>query len=304
MLKQKSNMLPNFLCVGAMKAGTTTLHDILRQHSQIFLPPEKEIHFFDREENYTKGIGYYSSFFEHANTYQSIGEITPRYLYDPKVPERIAQTFGEKIKLIFVFRNPADRFYSHYKMAMLQGTEKRSLSEILAYEKNMLKQEITYHEYYNFVLRGLYSEQVKRYLLLFPREQLHFVLFEEDLIKNRKRAIEDILRFLGVKNENLILNIKSFQSKPPLSKHFYKLLNSSNIFLNTAKAIIPSQKTRIYLKVKLSHLNSLKANFPDEEFKRLKPMLIRDTYLNDIKKLEKLIDRDLSSWYDGFNQNI
>jgi len=299
-MKPDSNILPNFLVVGTMKAGTTTLHDILRQHSQIFLPSEKEIHFFDRDETFHKGINYYSSFFAEAKPNQIVGEITPIYIFNPKVPERIVQTLGKNIKLIFIFRNPANRFYSHYKMRVLRGEEKRSLNQILNHELTMFNNGIIYHDYFNFILRGFYARQVERYLSLFPRKQLFFVLFEEDFIKNRKQTIENILTFLGVSNENLILNIKSFQSKPIFSKRFYTLLNSSNILLNSTKVLIPSKKIRILLKAKLSSLNAGKGHFPDEEFKQIKSQLIRDVYIDDIKKLEKLINRDLSNWYNEF----
>ena len=80
------NSLPNFLCIGAQKSGTTTLYDILKQHPHIFLPDKKELHFFDIESKYQKGVKYYSSYFQGSNSYLSVGEITPIYIYLKECP--------------------------------------------------------------------------------------------------------------------------------------------------------------------------------------------------------------------------
>jgi len=124
--------LPDFIIIGAMKSGTTTLHNILRQHSQIFLPPEKEIHYFDIDKNYTKGLDYYASFFNDAKRYQLIGEITPRYIWNSQIAQRIAKDLGTKTKLIAILRNPADRAFSHYKMNILNKSEKRSFDDVFS----------------------------------------------------------------------------------------------------------------------------------------------------------------------------
>ena len=58
-------MLPNFMCIGASKSGTTSLYDILKQHSQIFIPYSKEPHFFDMPKVYSNGLEWYK------NTYYS-----------------------------------------------------------------------------------------------------------------------------------------------------------------------------------------------------------------------------------------
>jgi len=73
---------PNFLCIGAQKAGTTLLFDILKQHPDIYLPEAKELHFFDRDEEYDKGIFWYrDAHFKGAEHRKCIGEVTPSYIF-------------------------------------------------------------------------------------------------------------------------------------------------------------------------------------------------------------------------------
>ena len=96
--------LPSFLCVGAQKAGTTTLHSLLGLHPMIFLPPRKEVHYFSL--HYKEGLEWYSNFFAMAKEKQLAGEITPYYLFHPYVAERIAQDLDE-VRIIILLRDPA-----------------------------------------------------------------------------------------------------------------------------------------------------------------------------------------------------
>ena len=80
-------ILPNFLCVGAQKAGTTTLYDILKQHPNIYLPKVKELHFFDKDDRYKLGLEWLTKYFVNGYKNQkAVGEITPSYLFYEKVP--------------------------------------------------------------------------------------------------------------------------------------------------------------------------------------------------------------------------
>ena len=80
----------NFICVGTQKAGTTTIHDILKNHQDIFLPEKKEAHFFDIENRYKKGLNWWKKeFFSSYGGEKSVGVFTPEYLYYDEVPKRI-----------------------------------------------------------------------------------------------------------------------------------------------------------------------------------------------------------------------
>src|SRR5437868_3900524 len=103
--------LPNFLCVGAQKAGTTTLYEILKQHPDIFLPKKiKETKFFVYEEKFQRGKTWYEKeFFSEVKNEKAFGEIDPAMMFEEKSAQRIFDTLGKDVKLIFVFRNPVAR---------------------------------------------------------------------------------------------------------------------------------------------------------------------------------------------------
>ena len=116
--------LPNFICVGAQRAGTTTLFNTLKLHPSISLSLTKEVHFFDNHENYKKGINWSKNFFKKGNKIN--GEITPDYMIYNFVPKRIFETLGENIKLIFLLRNPSQRAFSQFNFYLNQGVEKKN----------------------------------------------------------------------------------------------------------------------------------------------------------------------------------
>jgi hypothetical protein len=104
----------SFYCIGTQKAGTTTLHDILKTHSQIYLPENKEAHFFDRNDRFNKGINWYLNyFFSSVKNEKAIGSFTPEYIFFPKVAKRIYESLGTNIKFIVILRNPVERAISN-----------------------------------------------------------------------------------------------------------------------------------------------------------------------------------------------
>ena len=133
-MKKKTERLPDFLCVGAQKSGTSLLYRLLNQHPEIYLAKGKEIHFFNRDENYNKGIEWYSEHFAGSEDYKRVGEVTPDYNYVPTVPGRIYKTLGKDIKLIFMLRNPVDRAYSNYWMSFRRGHERFSFEKAIIHE--------------------------------------------------------------------------------------------------------------------------------------------------------------------------
>lgn len=79
-------MLPNFLIIGAPRSGTTWIQENIKHHPEIFMPEQKEIHFFDR--NYAMGIEYYEKYFSAYDGQKAIGEATPDYLHLPDIHQR------------------------------------------------------------------------------------------------------------------------------------------------------------------------------------------------------------------------
>jgi len=106
-------MKPNFLCVGNVKAGSTSLWSTLKQHSNIFMPETKEIHFFDW--NYDKGFEWYENYFKNVTDEKIVGEVTPNYMYRDIFLNRIYKHF-DNLKVLILIRNPIERAISHHQM--------------------------------------------------------------------------------------------------------------------------------------------------------------------------------------------
>jgi hypothetical protein len=185
------DVLPNFIIVGAMKSGTSSLALELKTHPDIFMA-EKELHFFDVDTTYQKGLLHYSSLFEGWNGQKAIGEKTPTYSYAPHVPERIVR-FNPKTRLIWIFRDPVARAYSHYWFFVSMGREKQSFEKALKREDLGQGTDFTMR----YKDRGVYIAQVKNYLNFFPVDQMLFLKLDEFHI-NRPDVLACVCDFLKV----------------------------------------------------------------------------------------------------------
>jgi hypothetical protein len=289
--------LPNFLGVGAAKAGTTTIHDILVQHPNLFLPEIKEAHFFDYPKNYKKGLGWYEKkVFGKCKNEKAIGEITPSYLYLEYVPERIFKSLGKDLRLIFVFRNPVDRAYSQYLMNVRREFETETFEVGIRLEKTRSKKGLLDKLHFGYLDRGYYATQLRRYLEYFPMENMFFVLFEEDILNNIHQTIKNILNFLNVEVMDLDLEIKSNPSSVPKSKLIRNIVYNQTVFKHLGKIIIPHRMTRKKIQKFLDKINQ-KPFEPEKLDNEFKNSLIKEYFMKDINELEGILKRDLSVWY-------
>src|SRR5436189_26280 len=122
--------LPDFLILGAQKAGTTALYAYLRWHPQVTGPSFKEVSFFDR--HYARGERWYRAHLP-VRRRAVVGEASPSYLFHPLAPERVARMLPEA-RLIALLRNPVDRAFSHYQHEVALGREQLSFEDALAGE--------------------------------------------------------------------------------------------------------------------------------------------------------------------------
>ena len=274
--------LPNFIIVGAMKAGTTTLANMLSEHPQIFIP-NNEVHYFNRDEHFLQGINWYQKQFQEASQETVIGEKTPTYSYLPKVPERIYQEFPT-IKLIWLFREPVSRTYSNYWHAVRARKEHLSFEQAIEKESERIKSNLMY----GYVKRSIYVEQVKRYLEFFPKENMHFIVMEE-LLSNPRSVLEKSLLFLDVDTDKEI----------PLS-HQNKTSSSSQIQIDRFPWI--TKKLHHYFPKSdwlfLHKLNS-KLNAKSITPHPIKPETqkqLKEHFKPFNNELSAIIEKDLSIW--------
>jgi len=181
-------VLPNIIIIGAMKAGTSSLHYYLSKHPEIHMSKNKELNFFEREERPRRDLNWYKAQFD--GHYRFNGESSPQYTRFPRdrhVPARIKQTIGNP-KLIYLLRDPVDRIVSHYIEMLTNWREMRPFEEVLV---NIERDK---HEY---IECSSYYLQLSQYLKHFQPEDIHIVILER-LSKNPKAELKRVFRFIGV----------------------------------------------------------------------------------------------------------
>lgn len=211
-----ARVAPDFIVLGAMKAGTTTLFDYLSRHPQVVPPSRKEIHYFSR--HFRRGEGWYLSHFPRRwrlwgraiwrRARAITGEGTPFYLYHPLAARRIAGLVPGA-RLIAILRNPVDRAYSHYQHELEKGgREDLTFEEALECEEQRLAPDLERlrhdeaHDpvalrHFSYRSRGLYAAQISEYLRWFARDQL-LVLSSERFRSDADDCCDRICDFLGV----------------------------------------------------------------------------------------------------------
>jgi hypothetical protein len=189
--------LPDFVVIGTQKGGTSFFYRLLTEHPLVRGAAAKELHFFDNK--FSEGVGWYRRCFSKGKRvcgHRTItGEASPSYLFDPRVPERMARIVPEA-RLIALLRNPVDRAYSHYQMEVRRGNEARSFEEATEEEMTSAEDEgNTVDVRYAYLRRGLYAEQLERFSFFANRERL-LVVKSENLFSGRLEVLDRVLRFL------------------------------------------------------------------------------------------------------------
>jgi hypothetical protein len=268
-MASKNQRLPNFIGIGAQRAGTTWLNRCLRDHPSVFVAEKKELHFFDRE--FTKGLGWYAAAFKDAPLNSVIGEFTPNYYHDPLALERIKNSIPQ-VKLIFIARNPVDRSFSQYQLYSEGVYQGLTFQEALREDKTLI-------EY------SLQGKHLERALSLFPKEQILILLYEE-LSSSPLKVIGKVCRFLGVDDQF---------TPPTLNKRVNRVvLPNLQAQLNGLKLgwIIPLVK-------KTPLADWIKERFHQKTSEHLKRSELRELtmfFYDDVSLLERITEQDLTNW--------
>jgi hypothetical protein len=180
--------MPTFMVVGTQKAATTWLYECLHEHPEVFVPETKELHYFCppdrcRVSQRHCGAEWYAQQFAGAGEARAVGELTTDYMFLPNVADELYK-FNSKLNLVFLLRNPVDRAYSAYWM------RRQRVPDMPSFE-TMLEQQRDY------VSRGLYHEQIARFLHRFPNDQVRIYIYEE-LAHEPEAFLADLFGFLGV----------------------------------------------------------------------------------------------------------
>jgi hypothetical protein len=199
-----------FLICGAQKGGTTALADYLRQHPQLFVPDQKELHFFDDERHSWHKPRYdnYHHHFRSARVDQHWGEATPIYMYWEACAERIWH-YNPAMRLVVVLRNPISRAYAHWAMERGRGAEPLSFEEALQREAERCRGALPHqHRVFSYIDRGFYSNQLRRLWRFFGREAV-LVLRQEALRQQPQACLDQVCEHLGVAQ---LPNVRAMES--------------------------------------------------------------------------------------------
>lgn len=300
-----SKKLPNLLIVGAAKCGTSSLHKYLDQHPQIFMSKVKEPRFISSQVNtfplngpgdhkveawYVKDYAGYTKLFEGSEGYPVVGESSADtlYFYKRTIPV-IKQYLGDP-KIIIMLRNPVKRAFSAYQHLVRDLREELSFEEALREEPNRIRNnwELIYH----YTTASLYYDSVKAFLDNFSAVK---IILTEDQESRPQQILRDIFRFLDVDpNCDINTEIRYNMSGKPKSQWLHQFFFEGNVARKFAQPIVRSlfsheTRMRIAQKIQEKNLTRLTIN-PDTK------RTLREYFEEDIRKMETLLNRDLSVW--------
>jgi hypothetical protein len=320
--------MPNFLIIGAAKAGTSSIHSYLSQHPQIYMSPIKEPMFFAYENELPpkfrgmdednpvskraiirrrtyRPVSYpitrlsdYQKLFAKAYQKNAIGESTPLYLYSERAAERI-QHHIPHARIIAVLRNPVERAYSHYSQFRKNGYEDiEDFGQALEMEHTRILRNWSPGWFYK--QRGLYHQQLKRYFDRFDKNQLRVYLYD-NFSADPMGILRDIFRFLDVAptfkpDLSMKLNVSSGIVHGPKHETLDRFLNNPNPVKSILKKTLPTALLR-RIKTAIENLNI------GSEYQFVVPRMseeirkkLQNDYRDDILHLQDLIGQDLSRW--------
>ncbi|NOZ47017.1 MAG: sulfotransferase [Chlorobi bacterium] len=309
---------PNLFIVGAAKAGTTSLYRILEASADVYHSPVKEPNFFsadikpelfshtykkqsslnekkyfakvplgNKQLAFIRNEDYYKQLFEASKKEKYRAESSTSYLYSAVAAKNI-YNYNPGSKIIILLRNPVERAFSHYLMALRYGFTTLSFKEAL--EKDIQKEKKGWGISELFIELGEYYKQVKRYYEVFPKENIGVFLFDE-LEKNPEAFYQSIFKFLNISFFNTNLNEIHNKAKVPKMKKLNKLVVNSGI-KNLSKTILPEI---LFEKMKQK---AFKENTDIKLDKNTKNRLL-DVYKTDIENTAGLINVDLSKWINN-----
>ena len=212
--------LPAFLIIGAQKAGTTSLASYLAAHPSVVSPSFKEVHFFDL--NYPRGAKWYRSHFPVGarrrlrsllrGRHLHATDATPYYMLHPRAAFRASHLIP-RARIIVLLRDPVDRAYSHYHHEVRLGKESLTFEDALAAEPSRIAGEVRRleaeplyegfnYQHFTYLERGIYSDQIRRWLNYFRPDQF-LVLSSEQFFEDPAGEYRKVLKFLSLPSWDL-----------------------------------------------------------------------------------------------------
>jgi hypothetical protein len=285
--------MPDFIGIGAQKAGTAWLYACLTEHPQICAARsangniKKETHYFDTP---VTNISSYQAYFAHCQEGTVAGEMTPRYLFLEGAPARISAVVPN-VKLIAILRHPVYRAYSQFKYLHARGGG----------VAGTFKEAIIEHP--ELVERGLYGQQLARYLHYFSRDQI-FVGLYDDMCEDPVTFIQQIYRFLGLDDTFVPNQIygrrnvsKSVAYKSELAESVRRSIRNKLAKYPTLKRVGKYLRARnIERAIQRRNLILITSSNTAADIDKETWEYLMEYYAADIKRLEFILGRNLIQW--------
>lgn len=268
-------MIVDFLLIGAAKSATTSLSNALSQHPDICFSDPKEPQFFS-ENNWNNNLDHYHSLFKKKAA-KLYGEGSTNYSKFPHYNKTIHQdifNYNPNMKIIYMMRHPIDRIISHYIHSYNRGHEPIDDINIALTSNN------------HYIDTARYAMQIEPYISYFGKPNV-LMLFFDDFISKPQRLLDTTFDFLDI--DRIEINTKTLNTNKSFNRRiihhkydnpkttFEKLRKATFIIKNYFNRNFINQKPTLSSETKTYILNSIK---------------------DDIKKIEKLTNRDLSHWFN------
>ena len=287
--------LPDFVVIGAYKAGTTAVDEILRRHPDIHMAAMREPNHFafaggrnPTHPDAARAVRDYESYlslFTDAPSGAVVGEVSPAYMSVPGTAQHLHDALPDA-RLVAVLRNPVDRAFSDYLMYLRDGRERAPLRDALT-EQEVRREAGSPTGYY--VHTGMYAQQLRPFIEAYGRDRLH-VLLSEELIGARDETLARLFAFLGVDADVRVEDSGLVNAGGLPDSRWTSLLWQLRVRTpGSLKRLVPDgpkQAADAYLRRRL-----VRRSMSDDERATLERI-----YAPEIEALESLLDRPLPSW--------
>ncbi|WP_321369268.1 sulfotransferase [uncultured Draconibacterium sp.] len=277
----------DFIILGAAKAGTTTMADILSNHPAVNFCKEKEPNFFSTTDNWKANIEKYHCLYEEEKG-KIYGEASHSYtalpLYNLNIWEDIYD-YNSNMKFVYIVRNPIDRFISAYMQNYQRGRFDYSIDEAIHKSKN--------------IHRSRYYTQILPFIEKFGRDNVMIIDFD-DFIKDRKVVLEKLSDFLKLSLDKFDLDENKHSN---VSVNSIKLNAKYDWIVKRFSVLTHLIPNKVKMAVKRMLVNK-KRVFKEKPrlTKEQQETIIRLTRM-DTLALSKLINKDLSGWLQTVDNN-
>jgi hypothetical protein len=295
--------VPNFLVVGAAKAGTSALSAMLRQHPDVYMPQHKEAHHFlhpDEPAPYRgPGDGLlnsllrpdwqdYLSLFDAARGERAVGEASVYYMSSPAAVRRIRERLGS-VRVVASLRDPARRAFSAY--SHLAQEERETLPFAQALEEEHRRAELGWEPLWRYRELGRYAAQVECLLDELGARDVLLVRYD-DFSRDPAGELERVFRFLDVDPGFLPdLGVRGNDTGQPRSVRLARLLRRERGPARRALRRLVPRDVRRRIGTAVRDANRRRVE-PDAALVQQ----LREEYRPDVTRLEGLTGWDLSAW--------